>query len=156
MYFVWFARPALIIQRRLFYGTSFIATCVHDSPQLCWGFGIVSISHNSRHRQKIRSVHRFFCMSCNRLCAYPHYLNDRHNTFFCEHNHFLHLCIIQTSTTILYFTAALYHLCIIFASFLHYATVLISIPYMLQTYPLHPVRSSYCFHYSCPPVPDHI
>ena len=44
MYFVWFARPALIIQRRLFYGTSFIATCVHDSPQLCWGFGIVSIT----------------------------------------------------------------------------------------------------------------
>jgi len=43
LYFVWFARPALIIQRRLFYGTSFIATCVHDSPQLCWGFGIVSI-----------------------------------------------------------------------------------------------------------------
>ena len=37
LYFVWFARPALIIQRRLFYGTSFIATCVHDSPQLCWG-----------------------------------------------------------------------------------------------------------------------
>ena len=45
MYFVWFARPALIIQRRLFYGTSFIATCVHDSPQLCWGFGIVSIKY---------------------------------------------------------------------------------------------------------------
>ena len=49
LYFVWFVRPTLIIQRRLFYGTSFIATCVHDSPQLCWGVGIVSINRYKRH-----------------------------------------------------------------------------------------------------------
>lgn len=44
LYSVWFARPALIVQRRFYSAAPFIATNVHDSPQLCWRFGYVSIT----------------------------------------------------------------------------------------------------------------
>lgn len=43
LYCVRFARPAPIIQRGLYPGTLFIATCVCQSPQLCWGIYICFI-----------------------------------------------------------------------------------------------------------------
>ena len=43
MYYVRLAKPAHSIQRSFFFVALVIATCVHYSPQHCWGFEAVSI-----------------------------------------------------------------------------------------------------------------
>ena len=44
LYYVRLAKPAHSIQRSFFFVALVIATCVHYSPQHCWGFEAVSIN----------------------------------------------------------------------------------------------------------------
>ena len=55
MYYVRLAKPAHSIQRSFFFVALVIATCVHYSPQHCWGFEAVSIKDLKEKKEILQS-----------------------------------------------------------------------------------------------------